>query len=69
MTQTRKGKSDVVTYLQDDFHHSCPPRNGRPYKIVIHDLDEHENLFRSGWLTSVEHVGPRGGMVDNRVTS
>ena len=43
-----------------------PPLGGEAYKPVIKDLALYEALERAGYLSSEQHRGARGPLIDNR---
>ena len=70
----RVGWPDVFQYRSRDKHGrevltACPPKDGRPYRIVEHDRDGYLRLCRSGEAFSPEHTGRTFRFFDRRMTS
>lgn len=64
----RVGWPEVVSYeaVDGSAHFMCPPRDGTPFKEVIHNHAGYQYLKQHGLLHSDKHMGPRGKLTDNR---
>lgn len=50
-----------------DEYSSVPLHNGKPWKLIIFNLKEYEELARSGKIYHPSHTGVEPNMTDNQI--